>query len=127
MAWPLAIVIGAMVAGGVWLLLRPRSWSVILGLVIISYAVNLFIIAAGRLGRAAPPIAGTATALADPLPQALVLTAIVIGLGMTAFLTALALRGLAANGSDRLGEGPPAPEAAPDAAPTEGTPPEPRP
>jgi multicomponent K+:H+ antiporter subunit C len=106
MAWLLAIVIGAMVAGGVWLLLRPRSWSMVLGLTLISYAVNLFIITAGRTGRDAPPIAGTASALADPLPQALVLTAIVIGLGMTAFLIALALKALAARGSDRLGEGP---------------------
>jgi multicomponent K+:H+ antiporter subunit C len=110
MAVLLALMIGAMVAAGVWLLLRPRSWSAVLGLVLLSNAVNLFIVAAGRIGAAAPPVLGDggarAAAMADPLPQALVLTAIVIGLGMTAFLVALALRARAAQGNDQLGEGP---------------------
>lgn len=109
MAVLLALMIGAMVAAGVWLLLRPRSWSAVLGLVLLSNAVNLFIMAAGRIGAAAPPILGNgdgnAFAMADPLPQALVLTAIVIGLGMTGFLVALALRARAAQGDDQLGEG----------------------
>ncbi len=105
MAMLLALMIGALVAGGVWLLLRPRSWSVVLGVTLLGYAVNLIILSAGRIDRRVPPISGGEN-LADPLPQALVLTAIVIGLGMTAFLVALALRGLAALGSDRLGEGP---------------------
>jgi multicomponent K+:H+ antiporter subunit C len=110
MAVLLALMIGAMVAAGVWLLLRPRSWSAVLGLVLLSNAVNLFIMAAGRIGAAAPPILGSgdgrAGGMADPLPQALVLTAIVIGLGMTGFLVALALRARAAQGDDQLGEGP---------------------
>lgn len=98
MAALLALVIGALVAGGVWLLLRQRGWSVVLGLSLLAHATNLFILAAGRPGRGGP--------VADPLPQALVLTAIVIGLGMTAFVVAMVLRGAAARGSDRLDDGP---------------------
>jgi multicomponent K+:H+ antiporter subunit C len=116
MALLLAFIVAVLVAGGVWLLLRPRSWSVVLGLTLLGYAVNLFILLSGRIGRSQPPLvlpetmAGGAQ-FADPLPQALVLTAIVIGLGMTAFLVALALRGVAARGpqtddADRIGEGP---------------------
>jgi multicomponent K+:H+ antiporter subunit C len=108
MAIMLALAIGLMVAAGVWLTLRARSFPVVVGLTLLSYAVNLFILASGRIDRTTPPLAlPGATALADPLPQALVLTAIVIGFGMTAFLIALALKALAANGDDRLGEGPP--------------------
>lgn len=112
MALLLALIIGVLVGGGVWLALRPRSYSVVLGLTLMGYGVNLFILAAGRADRQAPPLVMPGAAgLADPLPQALVLTAIVIGLGMTAFLIALALRGMAARGpvgddGDRLGEGP---------------------
>jgi multicomponent K+:H+ antiporter subunit C len=85
--------IGVLVATGVYLLLRARSFSVILGLTLLSYAVNLLIFVSGRIGGGDPPLAlpGT-TAPVDPLPQALVLTAIVISFGMTAFLVALALR-----------------------------------
>jgi len=112
MALLLALVVGVLVGGGVWLALRPRSYSVVLGLTLLGYGVNLFILTAGRVDRRTPPLTVDGAAdLADPLPQALVLTAIVIGLGMTAFLIALALRGLAARGpagddGDRLGEGP---------------------
>lgn len=112
MAIALALIVAMLVTGGVWLLLRPRSWSVVLGLTLLGYAVNLFILLAGRIGSRQPPLAlEGAGAVANPLPQALVLTAIVIGLGMTAFLVALALRGVAARGAetddaDRIGEGP---------------------
>lgn len=106
MAIILALGIGLMMAGGVWLALRPRSFSVVLGLTLMSYAVNLLILISGRIDRRVPPLAlPGAQDLADPLPQALVLTAIVIGFGMTAFLIALALKALAVNRSDRLGEG----------------------
>lgn len=108
MAIVLALAIGLLTGAGVWLMLRARSFAVVLGLTLLSYAVNLFILASGRVGRSTPPLAlPGAEALADPLPQALVLTAIVIGFGMTAFLIALALKALAANGDDKLGEGPP--------------------
>src|SRR3546814_4112921 len=83
-----------------WLLFRPRTFQVVLGLSLLSYAVNLFILAAGRLRTDAPPIVGQGAAdpalYADPVPQALVLTAIVISFATTALLLVvlLASRGL---------------------------------
>ena len=88
----LALAIGVLTGSGVWLLLRPRTFQVIMGLSLLSYAVNLFIVATGRLTIGRPPIVGAGTAAyADPLPQALVLTAIVIGLATTVFTVVLAL------------------------------------
>jgi multicomponent K+:H+ antiporter subunit C len=93
--------IGVLAACGTYLTLRPRTFSVVLGLTLLSYAVNALIFFGGRLAAAAPPLAlPGASGLADPLPQALVLTAIVIGFGMTAYLVALALRARAESGSD---------------------------
>lgn len=103
----LSIAIGTLAASGVWLLLRPRTYQVIIGLTLLSYAVNLFIVAMGRIRLDAAPIlepgqAGSLDLFADPVPQALVLTAIVIGFATTAlFLVILiALRGL--TGSDHV-------------------------
>ena len=92
--------IGVLAGRGVYLLLRARSFAVILGLTLLSYAVNLFIFAAGRLVAGKPPllregVAPTLANYADPLPQALVLTAIVIGFAMTAFAVVLAMRSAA--------------------------------
>ncbi len=103
----LASAIGVLTAAGVWLLLRARSFDVVLGLTLLSYAVNLFIFAMGRVRIDAAPIirAGAAPTLAnyaDPLPQALVLTAIVIGFAMTALILAIALRARAETGSDHV-------------------------
>lgn len=101
--------IGVLTACGVYLILRPRTFSVILGLTLLSYAVNVLILASGRLGAGAPPLALPGTFdLADPLPQALVLTAIVIGFGMTAYVVALALRAKGDSATDHVdaGEGP---------------------
>ena len=99
----LAISVGVLVAAAVYLLLRPSSFSVVLGLTLLSYAVNLFLFASGRLGGRAPLIAEQAGVdYMDPLPQALVLTAIVIGLGMTAILLALALRAYGELKSDHV-------------------------
>jgi multicomponent K+:H+ antiporter subunit C len=88
----IAVAIGALVGAGVYLLLRARTYPVILGIMLLGYGVNLFLVAMGRVGDGAPPIitAGT-TDYVDPLPQALVLTAIVIGFGMAAFIVVLAL------------------------------------
>jgi multicomponent K+:H+ antiporter subunit C len=98
-----ATAIGLLTASGVWLVLKPRSFSVVLGLTLLSYAVNLMIFAGGRLDRETPPLTlRGATDLADPLPQALVLTAIVISFGMSAYLIALALRAVADSGTDRV-------------------------
>lgn len=98
-----ASAIGILVSGGVYLLLRARTFPVVLGLTLLSYAVNLFIFAMGRLSPHAPPvIRPDATSYADPLPQALVLTAIVIGFGMTAFILALAVRARHEIGNDHV-------------------------
>lgn len=89
----LSTALGIVTACGVYLILRGRTFSVVLGLSLLGYAVNLFIFAMGRLTTGHPPvITEQAVAYADPLPQALVLTAIVIGFGMTGFIVELALR-----------------------------------
>jgi multicomponent K+:H+ antiporter subunit C len=102
-----ALAIGSLAGSGVWLLLRPRTFQVLIGLALLSYAVNLFIFGMGRLAMHRPPIIGADDAIdptlyADPVPQALVLTAIVIGFGTTALLLVvlLALRGL--TGTDHV-------------------------
>ncbi len=89
-----AITLGVLTASGVYLLLRARIFPVVMGLTLISYAVNLFIFSMGRLGTGVPAVIGKSAEHGDPLPQALVLTAIVIGFAMTAFGVVLALRGL---------------------------------
>ena len=103
----LALGIGTLAGCGTWLLLRERSFDTVLGLTLLSYAVNLFIFAIGRLKTQAVPIVGPGASpslatLADPLPQALVLTAIVIGFAMTAVAIVLALRAHGQLGSDRI-------------------------
>ena len=102
-----AIAIGVLTGSGVWLLLRPRTFQVVIGLSLLSYAVNLFIFAMGRLRTAAAPIveAGAAadpSAYADPLPQALVLTAIVISFAMTALLLVVLLAARGLTGTDHV-------------------------
>lgn len=99
----LALVIGTLTACGVYLALRGRTFPVVLGLTFLSYAVNLFLFAMGRLVIGRPPvITEAAAAYADPLPQALVLTAIVIGFAMTAFVIMLALKARAELGNDHV-------------------------
>ena len=87
---------------GIYLLLRGRTFPVVLGLTLLGYAVNVFIFAMGRLWSGAPPILGGAALLADPLPQALVLTAIVIGFATTGFVIELALRSRHETGTDHV-------------------------
>jgi multicomponent K+:H+ antiporter subunit C len=103
----LALFIGTLAGTGTWLLLRARSFDAILGLTLLSYAVNLFIFAMGRVKVAAVPLVqpgveATLANTADPLPQALVLTAIVISFAMTALLLAIALRARAETDSDHV-------------------------
>lgn len=98
----LSMVIGVLTAVGVYLVLRRRSFPMILGLTFLSYAVNLFLFASGRLTLNAAPIIGTTGAPADPLPQALVLTAIVISFGMTAVLMIMAVGAHLLTGHDRI-------------------------
>ena len=98
--------IGIVVSCGLYLILRPTTFSVVLGLTLLSYAVNALIFVGGRLNATAPPLILPGTSgHADPLPQALVLTAIVIGFGMTAYLVALALRAKGESGSDHVDAG----------------------
>ncbi|MBL8259518.1 MAG: Na+/H+ antiporter subunit C [Candidatus Competibacteraceae bacterium] len=99
----IALVIGVLAACGVYLALRARTFPVVLGLTFLSYAVNLFLFAMGRLSVGQPPvIAAKASGYADPVPQALVLTAIVIGFAMTAFVIVLALKARAELGNDHV-------------------------
>lgn len=97
----LATAIGLFTAAGLYLILRARTFPVVLGLTFLSYAVNLFVFVAGGIRVGAPPIV-TGAPMTDPLPQALVLTAIVIGFGMTAFLIVLAVRLRRETGSDHV-------------------------
>ncbi|MEK0082145.1 Na+/H+ antiporter subunit C [Benzoatithermus flavus] len=95
--------VGVLTMVGVYLILRARTFPVVLGLTFLSYAVNLFLFAMGRLAVGRPPILDPeATGYTDPLPQALVLTAIVISFGMTALLVVLALRGYLETGQDHV-------------------------
>ncbi len=97
-----ALIIGTLTSTGVYLLLRARTFSVVVGLTLLSYGVNLFLFSTGRLMTDGQPIIGGAETYTDPLPQALVLTAIVIGFAMTAFLVVLALRSRADTGVDHV-------------------------
>ena len=105
----LALAIGVLAASGIWLLLRPRTFQVIIGMSLLSYAVNLFIFAMGRLKVDSPPIAvavGNGAAdlslFADPVPQALVLTAIVIGFATTALFLVLIITTRGMTGTDHV-------------------------
>ena len=98
-----ASAIGLLTAAGIYLMLRQRSLPVVVGLTFLSYGVNLFLFAMGRLAINRPPILmEDAAGYADPLPQALVLTAIVISFGMTALIVVLALRSFLDTGSDEV-------------------------
>lgn len=88
-----SIAIGALIACGVYLILRARTFPVVLGLTLMSYGVNLFLFVSGGLVIDSAPLAlPDIVNPPDPLPQALVLTAIVIGFGMTAYVIVLALK-----------------------------------
>ncbi len=102
-----SIAIGVLASAGVWLVLRPRTFQVLIGLSLLSYAINLFIFSVGSLSIDKEPIVrpGVAADLlnyTDPLPQSLVLTAIVISFATTALflVVLLALRGL--SGGDHV-------------------------
>ncbi len=95
-----ASAIGVLTASGVYLVLRGRSFPVVLGLALLSYAVNVFLFASGRLAVDLPPVIRAAGSYTDPLPQALVLTAIVISFGMTAVTVAMAVRSFLESGDD---------------------------
>lgn len=100
-----ATAIGACTAAGIYLILRLRSFAVILGMTMLTYAINAFLFVTGRLVVNKPPILtghGSITDYTDPLPQALVLTAIVISFGMTAVVVMMALGAFIEGGDDRI-------------------------
>jgi multicomponent K+:H+ antiporter subunit C len=97
MEFAIATAIGVLAGSGVYLLLRARTFDVILGLTLLSYATNLLLFAAGRLAVGLPPVLrdgveATAANYSDPLPQALTLTAIVIAFAMTVVVVVVAMR-----------------------------------
>ncbi|MBP6216246.1 MAG: Na+/H+ antiporter subunit C [Luteimonas sp.] len=107
MEFAIASGVGVLVASGIYLLLRARTFDVILGLTLLSYATNLLIFSSGRAVVGKPPVlhAGVDPTLAnyaDPLPQALVLTAIVIAFAMTAVTVVVAMRNHADLHSDHV-------------------------
>ena len=103
----LSLGIGVLVASGVWLTLRPRTFQVIVWLALLSYGVNLFIFAMGRLVTGAAPIMPKGgfvnpEAYADPVPQALVLTAIVISFATTALFLVVIMASRGLTGTDHV-------------------------
>ena len=103
----ISLAIGIVFASGIWLVLRPRSFQVLCGLMLMSYAVNLFIFSMGRLWLNAPPLTPAGTLpnpaiMADPLPQALVLTAIVIGFATTALYLVVMIGSRGLTGTDHV-------------------------
>ena len=103
----LAIAIGVLTSAGVWLLLRPRTFQVIMGLSLLSYAVNLFIFCMGRISVDHAPVLkdglpATLLQYDDPMPQALVLTAIVIGFAMTALFLVVMMAARGLSGTDHV-------------------------
>ncbi|MFN3943436.1 MAG: Na+/H+ antiporter subunit C [Allosphingosinicella sp.] len=114
MEFLVASTIAVLTAAGIYLCLRGRTFPVVLGLAMLSYAINVFLFSMGRLVVNRPPIYEKGlTEYTDPLPQALVLTAIVIAFGMTALVVVLALRTYLETGTDHV-DG--TPDGAPDGA-----------
>ncbi len=100
-----AITTGVLSACGFYLILRGRTFPVVVGLTLLSYAVNLFLFSMGGLTTHGAAIIDGKASYADPLPQALVLTAIVIGFAMTAFAVILAMRARGDMGNDHVDGG----------------------
>ena len=103
----LALAIGVLTGSGVWLILRPRSYQVIVGLCLLAYGVNLFIFSMGGLRPGAPAIlqkSGTVdpSLYTDPVPQALVLTAIVISFATTALFLVVLMASRGFTGTDHV-------------------------
>ncbi len=103
----LSLGIGILVGSGVWLIQRPRTYQVVIGLALLSYAVNLFIFSMGRLTNRLAPVIDTSvevdpSAFVDPVPQALVLTAIVIGFATTALFLVVLLAARGLTGTDHV-------------------------
>ena len=117
MEFLLASAIGVMTAAGIYLVLRLRTFPVILGISLLTYAVNVFLFTSGRVTVGAPPVLrDDVTVYTDPLPQALVLTAIVISFGMTAVIVMIGLGAFLGSNDDHVDDLP-----TPPTDETEGT------
>jgi multicomponent Na+:H+ antiporter subunit C len=106
----LAITAGSLYATGLYLLLRRRLAQLIIGLGLLTNGTNILIFTSGGLTREVPPIVPRGAErleppFADPVPQSLILTAIVIGFGVLAFALVLAHQVHRTSGSDDIGEG----------------------
>jgi multicomponent Na+:H+ antiporter subunit C len=97
---PIALAVGLLAGAGVFLILQRGIVRIALGFVLLGQAANVVLVASGGLVRRGVPLVGASDTPADPLPQAFVLTAIVIGFGLTAFLLALAYRAESLFGDD---------------------------
>ena len=98
-----ALSIGVLTAAGTYLVLRLRAFPVIVGLTLLSYATNVFVFSSGRLAVGVPPVLNdSASTYTDPLPQALVLTAIVIPNEITMAADRLALGAFLESGDDQV-------------------------
>ncbi|MEE3213989.1 MAG: Na+/H+ antiporter subunit C [Pseudomonadota bacterium] len=97
-----AITTGVLAASGLYLMLRGRTFPVVVGLTLLSYATNLFLFSMGGLTAGGSAIIDVKSHYSDQLPQALVLTAIVIGFAMTAFAVILAMRARGDMGNDHV-------------------------
>ncbi len=99
----MAIVIGILFMAAVYLILSRSLLKIILGTGLLSHGAHLLILTMGGLGGTSPPVlAEGVTDYADPLPQALILTAIVISFGVTAFILVLAYRTYAEHQTDNM-------------------------
>ncbi len=103
----LAVVAGMLFAGGLYMMLRRNLVKILIGLLLLGHAVNLFVFTVGRLVRGRPPLIPAGETLltspyADPVPQALILTAIVISFGVTAFAIMLLRQAYLSLGTEDL-------------------------
>ncbi len=107
MEFLISSAIGILTAAGIYLVLRLRTFPVILGISLLTYAVNVFLFASGRVVIGAPPVLrDDVTLYTDPLPQALVLTAIVISFGMTAVVVMIGLGAFLGSNDDHVDDMP---------------------
>ena len=107
MATLLAVVVGCLYAAGIYMMLRRSLFKLVLGLVLLSHGANLLIFTVGGLTRGKPPVAPPGAAApaahsADPMPQALILTAIVIGFATTALFLVVLLASRGLTGTDHV-------------------------
>ena len=105
MIWLTALTVAGLAALGLWMLLDRNLKRVVLGIAVLGNAINLAVFAAGRLGAeqaAFTPAGQVPLAAANPLPQALVLTAIVIGFATMALFLVVLLASRGLNGTDHV-------------------------